>query len=73
MNEQQDAAEYYEKILNLTSPDASQVKTKSISKKICKLNEKLLSTSVCIFVLSDVPRMVDGQDHMFCMWHRDGH
>ena len=38
--EQQDAAECFEKILSLTSPDASQVKTNSKSEKICKLNEK---------------------------------
>lgn len=31
VNEQRDAAEYYEKILNLTSPEASKVKSKSVS------------------------------------------
>lgn len=59
VNEQRDAAEFFEKILGLTSRTASEVKTSPISKRICMSNEKYLLNSLCNFVLSDLPWTAD--------------
>ena len=56
VNEQRDAAEYFEKILTLTSSEASQVNTLSV----LKMNTWVSCKVICVFcVFSDLPRRVD--------------
>lgn len=65
--EQRDAADYFEKILGLTSPTASQVKRSRISLRTCGLNETYLLTSFWNSVLSDLPRSGGTQIYMLCV------
>lgn len=71
VTEQQDAAEYFEKILRSTGPTASGVKSNIVEKWEAKCGEKPLNQPS--FVLSDLPRRADAQNHMLRLWHRDGH
>lgn len=76
MTEQQDAAEYFEKILRLTSQTASGVKIfycgyNIVEKWEAKCGETPLNQPS--FVFSDLPWRADAQNHMLSLLHRDGH
>lgn len=76
VTEQQDAAEYFEKILRLTSPTASGVRIlycryNIVEKWEAKCGEKPLNQPS--FVLSDLPRRADAQNQMLMLCYRDSH